>query len=142
MGLFWSMERQDEAAPAIPLDGDFPVMLAAGDRDGGRADARLERRLVSIGVTSRTVEADGLVGTLFTPASPGPHPAVIVLSGEGGGVWLSLAALLASRGYAALALGYFGMPGLPRNLVNIPLEWTGAAPITVLTNWTEKLKQQ
>ena len=27
-------------------------------------------------------------------------------------------------------------------LVNIPLEWTGAAPITVLTNWTEKLKQQ
>jgi len=27
-------------------------------------------------------------------------------------------------------------------LVNIPLEWTGAAPITVLTNWTEKLRQQ
>ena len=26
-------------------------------------------------------------------------------------------------------------------LVNIPLEWTGAAPITVLTNWTEKPKQ-
>ena len=25
-------------------------------------------------------------------------------------------------------------------LVNVPLEWTGAAPITVLTNWTEKLK--
>jgi dienelactone hydrolase len=123
MGLFWSMERQDEAAPAIPLDGDFPVMLAAGGRDGGRAEARLERRLVSIGITSRAVEADGLVGTLFTPASPGPHPAVIVLSGEGGGVWLSLAALLASRGYAALALGYFGMPGLPRNLVNIPLEY-------------------
>jgi dienelactone hydrolase len=123
MGLFWSMERQDEAAAAIPLDGDFPVMLAAGGPDGGRAEARLERRLVSIGVTSRAVEADGLVGTLFTPASPGPHPAVIVLSGEGGGVWLSLAALLASRGYAALALGYFGMPGLPRNLVNIPLEY-------------------
>ena len=25
-------------------------------------------------------------------------------------------------------------------LVNIPLEWTGAAPITVVTNWAEKLK--
>ena len=95
MGLFWSMERQDEAAPAIPLDGDFPVMLAAGGRDGGRAEARFERRLVSTGVTSHAVETDGLVGALFTPASPGPHPAVIVLAGEGGGVWLSLAALLA-----------------------------------------------
>jgi dienelactone hydrolase len=123
MGLFWSMERQDETAPAIPLDGDFPLTLAAGGRDGARAEARLDRRLVSAGVTSRDVEADGLVGTLFTPASPGPHPAVIVLSGESGGVWLSLAALLASRGYAALALGYFGMPGLPRHLVNIPVEY-------------------
>jgi dienelactone hydrolase len=123
MGLFWSMERQDEAAPAIPLDGDFPLTLAAGGPDGARAEARLERRLVSSGVTSRDVENDGLVGTLFTPSSPGPHPAVIVLSGESGGVWLSLAALLASRGYAALALGYFGMPGLPRTLVNIPLEY-------------------
>jgi dienelactone hydrolase len=123
MGLFWSMERQDEAAPAIPLDGDFPLTLAAGAPAGARAEARLERRLVSTGVTSRDVETDGLVGTLFTPASPGLHPAVIVLSGESGGVWLSLAALLASRGYAALALGYFGMPGLPRTLVNIPLEY-------------------
>ena len=123
MGLFWSMERQDEAAPAIPLDGDFPLTLAAGGPDGARAEARLERRLVSSGVTSRDVENDGLVGTLFTPSSPGPHPAVIVLSGESGGVWLSLAALLAARGYAALALGYFGMPGLPRTLVNIPLEY-------------------
>ncbi len=25
-------------------------------------------------------------------------------------------------------------------LVNVPLEWTSAAPITVVTNWTEKLK--
>ena len=33
-------------------------------------------------------------------------------------------------------------PDGQRFLVNIPLEWTSAAPITVLTNWTEKLKQQ
>ena len=35
LGLFWSMERQDEAAPAIPLDCDFPVVLAVGGRGGG-----------------------------------------------------------------------------------------------------------
>jgi len=27
-----------------------------------------------------------------------------------------------------------------RFLLNVPLEWTSVAPITVLTNWTEKLK--
>ena len=31
-------------------------------------------------------------------------------------------------------------PDGQRFLVNLPLEWTSAAPITVLTNWTEKLK--
>ncbi|MEO8596364.1 MAG: protein kinase [Candidatus Solibacter sp.] len=31
-------------------------------------------------------------------------------------------------------------PDGQRFLVNVPLEWTSSAPITVLTNWTEKLK--
>ena len=31
-------------------------------------------------------------------------------------------------------------PDGQRFLLNIPLEWTSAAPITVVTNWTEKLK--
>jgi len=31
-------------------------------------------------------------------------------------------------------------PDGQRFLVNLPLEWSGAAPITVMTNWTEKLK--
>src|SRR5262249_46858070 len=40
MGLFWSMERQDEAAPAIPLDGDFPLTLVAGGSGGARGRTR------------------------------------------------------------------------------------------------------
>jgi hypothetical protein len=35
---------------------------------------------------------------------------------------------------------YDATPDGQHFLVNVPLEWTGAAPITVLTNWTEKLK--
>jgi fermentation-respiration switch protein FrsA (DUF1100 family) len=34
---------------------------------------------------------------------------------------------LASHGYATLALAYFRLPGLPRGLVNIPLEYFGKA---------------
>src|SRR2546428_3363941 len=123
------MERQEaeKAGPASALTGAFPVTLTAGSRGGARAEITLDRRLASAGVTRRDVQADGVVGTLFTPASPGPHPAVIVLAGSGGGAWLSPAALLASRGYAALALGDFRMPGLPHGLVNIPIEYFEAA---------------
>ena len=32
-------------------------------------------------------------------------------------------------------------PDCQRFLLNIPLEWTSSAPITVVTNWTEKLKE-
>ena len=31
-------------------------------------------------------------------------------------------------------------PDGQRFAVNIPLEWTAAAPITVVTNWAEKIK--
>jgi dienelactone hydrolase len=46
-----------------------------------------------------------LVGTLFSPASSGTRPAVVVLGGsEGGLLGEGVAATLARRGYAALAL--------------------------------------
>jgi hypothetical protein len=32
-------------------------------------------------------------------------------------------------------------PDGQRFIVNMPLEWTSAAPITVVTNWTEKLRE-
>jgi dienelactone hydrolase len=48
---------------------------------------------------------------------------VIVVSGGGGVIEEFKAAVLASHGYAALALAYFAQQGLPRGLVNIPLEY-------------------
>ena len=36
---------------------------------------------------------------------------------------------------------YDAAPDGQRFLMNIPLEWTSALPITVVTNWTEKLKE-
>jgi len=48
---------------------------------------------------------------------------MMLVSGGNGGIPEGRAAILASHGYAALALGYFGVEGLPRGLVNIPLEY-------------------
>lgn len=68
------------------------------------------------------------MGTLFSPASSGSRPAAVVLGGsEGGLLGEGVAATLARRGYAALALAYFGTRSLPSELVEIPLEYFAGA---------------
>ena len=53
------------------------------------------------------------------------RPAAVVFGGsDGGNGMIDAAAMLAARGYPALALACFGAPGLPSQLVNIPLEYS------------------
>ena len=73
------------------------------------------------------VREAGLVGTLFRPSTGAPHAAVVVLGGAGGGLSEGGARALASEGFAALALAYFGVDGLPSELLEIPLEYFGRA---------------
>jgi dienelactone hydrolase len=73
------------------------------------------------------VTADGLVGAYYRPAGTGPFAAVITLGGSEGGLSEGRAGLLASHGYAALALAYFGIGALPAELYEIPLEYFGQA---------------
>jgi dienelactone hydrolase len=67
----------------------------------------------------------GLVAHLFRPAGEGPHPGVLLLGGSGGGIdWQDeMGEILARHGFETLALAYFGMEGLPRELEHIPLEY-------------------
>jgi dienelactone hydrolase len=83
----------------------------------------LTQRLMADGVQRHEIRVSGLVGTLFLPATPGPHPAVMVLNGSGGGINEPRGALYASRGYAAFALAYFKAPGLSNYISNTPLEY-------------------
>ena len=69
------------------------------------------------------VREGGLVGTLFLPTASAPRAAVLALGGAGGGLSEGTAETFASEGFAALALAYFGLDGLPRELVEIPLEY-------------------
>ena len=83
----------------------------------------------------KPVREEGLVGTLFLPDASAPRAAVLALGGAGGGLSEGAAETLAGEGFAALALAYFGLDGLPRELVEIPLEyfegaiaWLGGHP--------------
>jgi dienelactone hydrolase len=87
------------------------------------ASAELVRRYLAPGVKRLEVRDGGLFGTLFVPAGEGPFPAIVLLSGSGGGLSEPQAALYAAHGYAALALAYFRAGHLPEDLVRIPLEY-------------------
>lgn len=125
MGLLWSQAPEQagrrelfNASVEQPLATELTAMAA-----GASASATLLQRLCREGVTRKPVCEQGLVGTLFLPAGAGPHPAVMVLNGSGGGINEARAALYASRGYAALALAYFKAPGLPDYISNTSLEY-------------------
>ncbi|MBA3439281.1 MAG: acyl-CoA thioesterase/BAAT N-terminal domain-containing protein, partial [Pyrinomonadaceae bacterium] len=113
MGLFWSMTP--DAAQTTPeqkadVKVSDPVVTSFDVEMEGRtvASASLTRWWAKPGVRVTEVRQDGLVGKFFEPQQQGRHPAVLVLSGSEGGIKELDAALLASRGYAAFALAYFG----------------------------------
>lgn len=137
MGLIWSMLPQNVKDPQETLfasaHSSYTVKLEAMAGKRILAQSTLTRTVQAPNVTKTTVSAEGLVGELYTPTTPGPHPAVIVLGGSEGGLYpqVNEAALFASHGYVALGLAYFqgfgnneaGVAALPKVLVNIPLEY-------------------
>lgn len=134
MGLFWSLRPQvpkPEQTRYALRSGDTATVTFTADAGGHRAMVQVRRETVNPAVQRQLLGAGagGLVGTLLVPPGEGPHPAVIVLGGSGGGLDESEAALLASHGIAALAVAYFGVPGtnLPAELVDIPLEYFARA---------------
>lgn len=125
MGLIWSQSPVDSTSREAfnqPVTQALSTEVIARVQ-GAQAQATLTQNLASEGVTRQDVREEGLVGTLYLPAGPGPHPAVLILNGSGGGINEPRAALYASRGYAAFALAYFKAPGLSDYISNTPLEY-------------------
>lgn len=131
MGLIWSQtcptggardHAQFHQDAALPLITDLTA-----SSDGLDARARLVQRLIAPGVTREAINGDGLVGVLYRPAGEGPFPAVLFLNGSNGGVNEPRAALMASKGYIALTLAYFGYPGVQKYISNTRLEYFSEA---------------
>lgn len=65
-------------------------------------------------------------------AGPGPFPGVIDLFGGSGGLIEFRAVLLANKGFAVLALAFFGYDDLPQSLEEVDLEYFEEASILLL----------
>ncbi len=132
MGLLWSMPTQlgavDPASSALQTTETLTLTVTVRGQRVARVATK--REVVAPGVTATVVHAAGLEGVLYRPADAVSAPGVLVLGGSAGGLDRYMrreAALLADHGYAALALAYFGAPGLPPTLAHIPLEYFGRA---------------
>jgi len=129
MGLVWSMEPVGPPDPGLARSRLAPVPLRlAAEADGARqASAQVWRSFMPDGLARTEVREDGLVGVLFHPDGAGPWPGVVHLGGAEGGLHEDDAALLSAHGFAVLALAYYGLPGLPQTLQNVPVEYFGRA---------------
>lgn len=125
MGLVWSqtplIDGEREVFPVNVLSPlETRIRVAYDDRV---LQGSFIQRLAAEGVKRVEIREEGLVGTLFIPASPGPHPGIMIMNGSGGGINEPRAALYASQGYLAFALAYFKAPGLSNYISNTPLEY-------------------
>jgi dienelactone hydrolase len=151
MGLFWSLvlnpgdAGQHDQYLKKELTPSEVTIEASAAEVRRIARGRLERQFIAPGTVIRAVEEDGLAGLLFVPDRDGAKesavapsrrlPTVITVGGSGGGLDWEMAAALASHGFAAFALPYFGFDPLPPSLNSIPLEyferaiaWLGRQP--------------
>lgn len=136
-GLMWSMDPNPEPAPDVAdtiFDTDrsapYSITLTA-TADKASAALTLTRIWRVPGVTEKTltVAADGFAGELFLPPPTAePRPAMMLFGGsEGGPGPTDVAEMLAAKGYPALCVGYFDVPGTPAALQNIPIEYFAKA---------------
>jgi dienelactone hydrolase len=115
--------------------GPIASTIVVEDANGRALDSvTVQRFFLAPGITVTPVAREGFVGRLFLPEQRNA-PGIVVLGGSEGGYPDGLAALLATNGFAALSLAYFGAEGLPSELREIPLdrvahaiEWLRAQP--------------
>jgi pimeloyl-ACP methyl ester carboxylesterase len=111
------------------VDWFAPIVteIEATDADDVLGSVTIERRFAKPGVHGTPIAEGGIVGFLYGPGDGQRHQGVIVLGGSEGGFGGPEAAMLASHGFTALSLAYFGVKGLPPTLQNIPIEYFAKA---------------
>nr|XP_056704822.1 bile acid-CoA:amino acid N-acyltransferase [Euleptes europaea] len=107
----------------VRLDVFDSFQLSSPPQNQALASQTVERWYAAPGVQRIPVRHGRVRGALFLPAGNGPFPGVIDIFGGIGGLVEFRASLLASHGFATLALAYFAYEDLPSALGPIDLEY-------------------
>jgi esterase/lipase len=71
-----------------------------------------------------TVETEGFMGRLYTPETASKKSVIVITGGDGGIKNADyIAGRFVERGINALAVGYFGIKGVGRDLIEVPVEY-------------------
>jgi hypothetical protein len=136
MGLFWSMKPEKridynlgQKLAEIPVMKSMKVIFTVEMDKKAIASCECKRLFIKEDVKINDITNNGLVARFFNVPASEPKPGVIVLGGSDGSIYNSqkMAGVLASHGYAALSLAYYGMEALPDSLENIPVEYVKKA---------------
>ncbi|WP_060203111.1 acyl-CoA thioesterase/bile acid-CoA:amino acid N-acyltransferase family protein [Sporosarcina koreensis] len=130
MGLFWSLQvkRTEENSEEVFTKLQPQSLTILLESDGKVIDTKIiTRKWIDDDVIRTPVNEKGVVGTFFHMGNSLPRPTIIVVGGSEGGIYEFPASLLASHGFNVLALGYWGQEPLPKQLVEIPLEYIEGA---------------
>ncbi|XP_068111948.1 acyl-coenzyme A thioesterase 1-like [Hyperolius riggenbachi] len=126
-GPLWSLETRDPLRRLLKKDVLIPFQLRFSlhrEPSGALlASSTQERGFMGEGVTREPVREGRVRATLFLPPGPGPFPGVIEVQGTGGGLLEYKASLLASKGFATLALAYYNFEDLPKQMEDLQLEY-------------------
>uniref|UniRef100_A0A3Q1JAW7 Acyl-CoA thioesterase 19 n=1 Tax=Anabas testudineus TaxID=64144 RepID=A0A3Q1JAW7_ANATE len=119
MGLMWSLRPVPGSQPGLRMRKvnvqtpmEVTILVYQGHQTEGFVDqvplatAVVERWYMAPGVRRIPITEGGLTATLFLPSASGLFPGVLDLWGGGGKLVEYRSALLASHGFASLALDY------------------------------------
>jgi len=115
--------------PVEKLGGEWNLTFSVRKDHDVLGTTNLTRTYGDPGVTSHSVEDDDIIGEVFLSPGNLPAPGVLVLHGSEGRKAINQAHMLASNGFVALAIQYFGSVNgrpaeqIPVNLQEIPLEY-------------------
>jgi dienelactone hydrolase len=127
MGLVWAMRNRTGAGSSRYTAPDLrhvPLNVALVVDGVVRDSTVIDRGFASDSVETIALDpASRIVGTVFQPKIRSGRPVLVLGGSEGGNSSQDVAAALASRGFTALSLAYFGATGLPAQLEEIPLSY-------------------
>ncbi|XP_069602541.1 acyl-coenzyme A amino acid N-acyltransferase 1-like isoform X2 [Ranitomeya imitator] len=133
MGLFWALKpkipfkklnkRDVVGSPyLVHIDLYSSLELNVSD-DCSAATKVIERWYAAPGVQRISIREGRIRGALFLPPGEGPFVGIIDMFGGFGGLLEFRSSLLASRGFATLALAYFYYDDLPLFLSEVDLKY-------------------